>query len=202
MNIMSESIRLDLRKQTIAIVRTPKNLAAYGIIEATGMDVGRRRLDPYFDFEFSARMPSDCGVVAGDMLIVGSDYYMVMGIEPKQIIAEVGYFKMSVFKCNTIVDIYTFTIGTNNYTTLAKSNVHCLITQVRANEWSEDKALLVPKYRGRQQPFQLYVQASSGIVSGYDCVLVDSAGRRFRISKNIDVFISDGISQTQIMWER
>lgn len=202
MSLVDETIRLDARKQSITILRESGNISSYMVSEVTGIDTGKRRLDPFYDFETFARMPSDSGIVSGDMGQSGNDYYLVMAIESKWLADEIGFYRCTLYKCNSTVSVYYFNNTTKKHDTLHKSNVRCLITQVRAREWDEDKALAVRQYRGRQQPFQLFVQESSGIVSGVDCIVVDQSNRRFRVSKEIDVFIAGGISQAQIIWER
>jgi len=199
-SIVDQIIKHDIRRQTITIVRT--SAISYGVVEITGLDTGRRRLDPAFDFEYIIRMPSDSGVIAGDMLLINNGYYLVMAVERKIFLWTLGLYKMTTYKCNSIVSIFFYDATTKQYTNKTAAGVHCLITQARATEWPTDKAVITPQYRGRHQPFQLYIQDSSGIVSGADCIIVDQESRRFRISKQVDVFVADGISRTEVLWER
>lgn len=204
MSLIDETIRLDVRKQDASIIRDGATVdSTYMVAEATGMDAGRRRLDPFYDYESFARFPSDADLVSGDMVLSDSVYYLVMAIEQKKCEDEIGYYRATLYKCNAIVSIYYFNTTTKKHDTLHASNVYCLITPARAlQDWDEDRALINRQYRGRQAPFLLFAQDESGIVSNIDCVVIDASSRRFRVSKEVDVFATDGISQCQVLWER
>jgi hypothetical protein len=199
-SLIDESIRLDTRARGVTIIRGSGNINTYMVSEITGND--RSKVDPYYDFESSAKLPSDCGIVSGDLIQCGDDYYLVMAIEEKWCCDELGFYKCTLYKCNSLVSVYYFNSATKEHDVLHKSNVRCLITQVRAQEWDNDKSLIIKQFRGRSSPFQVFAQSNSGIIPGKDCVLIDQADRRFRTNKDFDVFIADNISQTQVMLER
>lgn len=201
MSLIDEAIRLDVRKRNATIIRTGGNISTYMVAEMTGIEAGKRRLDPYFDFEVSAKLPSDCGVVSGDLIQCGSGYYLVMAVEEKWIADELGYYRCALYKCNSVVSVYYFNRSTTVHDILYKSGVRCLITQVRAQEWDDDKTLLIRQFRGRSTPFQIFAKNDSGILPGTDCVLEDQAGRRYRTDKEFDVHVAEGISQTQVKIE-
>lgn len=208
MSLVDETIRLDIRKQDASIIRNgavvaPPGGTTYMVAEATGMDAGRRRLDPFYDYESFARFPSVAALIAGDIVLSDSIYYLVMALEQKICEGENGYFRATLYKCNAIVSVYYFNTTTKKHDTLHASSVNCLITPARAlQEWDEDRALINRQYRGRQAPFLLFAQDESGIVSNIDCVVIDASNRRLRVSKEVDVFVADGISQCQVLWER
>lgn len=200
MTILDEIIATDPRKQAVTIIRTV-NIETYMVAELTGVESGKRRLDPYFDFENFAKFPSDSGVVSGDLILCGSLYYLAMAIEEKRFVdEEISGYRVTLYKCNSVISDYRLDITTRKPTVLQKSGIHCLITQVRAQAWDEDKATMLRQYRGRQQPFQVFAQAASGI--SVESILVDQSTRRFRVSKESDVFISENILQAEILWER
>lgn len=199
MTILDEIIATDPRKQAVTIIRTV-NVETYMVAELTGVESGRRRLDPFFDFENFAKFPSDSGIVSGDLILCGT-YYLAMAIEEKRFVdEEVSGYRATLYKCNSIISDYRLDATTRKPTVLQKSGIHCLITQVRSQAWDEDKATMIKQYRGRQQPFQVFAQAASGITA--ESILVDQSARRFRVSKESDVFISENILQAEILWER
>lgn len=200
MSIFDETIRLDPRAQDITIIRAT-NVESYMIAEATGIDAGRRRLDPFFDFEYMAKLPSDSNIVTGEIIKGSNDYFLVMATEGKMFEEALGFYKCNLYKCNSIISVYYFNQTTKKYDILHKSGIHCLITQVRAQEWDEDKTLVIRQYRGRQQPFQIFTKSDSGIIKDMGCILIDQDNRRFRVNKESDMFIASGISQCEILWE-
>lgn len=200
MSLMDETIRLDMRKQDVTIPRSTVTMSTYMVAENTGQDAGKRRLDPFLSYETFARFPSDSTIVPGDKIISGSISYLVMAIEPKYDGGEINYYRATMYKCNSTVSIYYYNESSKKHNTLYTSGVKCLITQVRAQEWLEDKALAMRPYQGKQQPFQVFAQDICGINA--ECILVDQDSRRYRVSKESDVFVADGILQAQLMWER
>ena len=219
MSLVTETIRLDPRVRQATILRggdisfqdgdvgfnsgyigfQGESIITYMVAEETGLDAGRRRLDPFFDFETAVKLPPDCGILPGDLIKTGDTYFLVMSLEDKWLMEQRGYYKGLLYRCNSVISIYYFNSTTGKYDTLHKSGIHCLITQVRARAMNEDKAYIVSGYQGKTQPFQIFAQSVSGIKSG--CVLIDQDNRRFRISKDFDPFITDSILQTQCMWE-
>lgn len=197
MSLIDENIRLSGRPATI--IRSTGSVSTFMTAEVTGMEAGRRRLDPLQDFETAVMMPSDSGIVTGDLILLGSEYYLAMAAESKFYSSDMEYLRGLLYKCNSIVSIYYFNTTSKKYDTLHKSSIHCLITQVRAQAGVEDKSLIVKEYRGKSQPFQVFMKESDGLTS--ECIIVDQGNRRFRVSKDFDVFIADGISQSQCMWE-
>lgn len=196
-SLVDETIRLAGRQATI--LRSPANISTYVIDEITGVDSGKKQLDPYLDFETAVRFLSDSTVVCGDMVQIGSDYFLVMAVEVERAFNSIEFYRTRIYKCNSTVSVYYFSAITKLFTTLHLSGVRCLITQVRAREWNDDKSLIIKGYGGRIQPFQVFAQDDSGITK--ESALVDQAGRRFRVSKEFDVFIADGILQSQVIWE-
>lgn len=184
------------------ILRTPNNIATYVTKEITGADAGRRQLDPLLDFFTAFKFMTDSTITTGDLVLIENDYYLVMAIEERMSFGEIEDYKGTCYKCNSVISIYSTHPTTGKDTVLVKENVHCLITQVRSQEWDTDRALALPNrsYRGAQQPFQVYLKASEGLNKTHS--IVDQAGRRFKVGKDFDVFIADNIAQTEVLWER
>lgn len=200
MSIVDEDIRI--AGLAASIIRTPSNISTYVMAEITGSEAGRRRLEPALSFDHSFRFMTNSGIVTGDLVSIGTNYFLVMALEPKNIHGILEYYRGTLYKCNSVVTIYGFNSTTQKDDLVIKQNVRCLITQVRAQEWDTDKALALPNrtYRGRTQPFQVYMRASEGLTVKH--YFKDQSGRNFRVSKDFDVFISEGILQTEAMWEK
>jgi hypothetical protein len=67
----------DRRLQDATIIRTAGNVATKMVAEETGIDTGRRRIDPLLDFEVFAKIPASSGVVMGDLILSKDVYYLV-----------------------------------------------------------------------------------------------------------------------------
>lgn len=197
MSLVDDTIRLSGRPVTI--IRNTGSVSTFMTGEITGTGAGRRRLDPFLDYETAVMIPSDAGIITGDLALSDSEYYLCMAVEKKFYASDMEYYRGLLYKCNSVVSIYYFDTTSKKYDSLHKANVHCLITQVKAQAGMEDKALIIREYRGKSQPFQVFMRESEGLKS--ECVIVDQDSRRYRVSKDFDVFIADSIAQTQCMWE-
>lgn len=183
------------------IIRDSGDIETYTISEITGEKAGRRRLEPALGFDHAFWFMSDSEAKSGDLIRIDTDYYLVMALEPKYEYGELEYYRGTLYKCNSVVTIYTAGASGKD-DTVVKAGVKCLITQVRGQDWDVDRALALPNrsYRGSQKPFQVYMRGSEGLERKHS--LVDQDERRYKVSKDFDVFTADGITQTECLWER
>lgn len=183
----------------IQIVRTPSNINTYMFYGALGRIAGKYRANPEDAYQNGYYLPTDCGAVSGDLILADSEYYLLVSIEKIFDNGMLACYRGMLYKCNSVVTIKSFNSTTKKHDTVKKSNVHCLMTQVRAQEWNDDKVMVVREYRGRTQPFQVFLRESEGLTK--DDIIIDQDNRRFRVGKDFDVFTSDGITQTQVFYE-
>jgi hypothetical protein len=192
----------DRRLQDATIIRTTGNVATKMIGEETGIDTGRRRIDPLLDFEVFAKMPAESGVVMGDLILSNDVYYLVMALEPKMYMGTPGFYKASLYECNSIVTIYAYGDVSKKLDTSFKADVRCLITTSRnLRDVPDDKAVINRRFRGSSAPFFLYMRSSEGLLSDGSHMVVDQDSRRFRLYKQFDYFIANGILRAGVTWE-
>lgn len=181
--------------RSISIVRSPSNVASFMWIP----DRRQRSLDPYSDFSFVAWLPIESGAVPGDLVIYDSEYYLVMARNKQEQFGESEYYRAVLYKCNSTVTIKVYNDATEKFDTTVGTGIHCLITQTPGMELEEDKTLVTATYHGRMQPFQVFMRTSEGLTN--QSILTDQAGRNFRINKDFDLFIENGIVRAEVMWE-
>lgn len=181
--------------RSVSIIRTAANVASFMWIP----DKRQRALDPYTDHIFTAWMPIESGVLPGDLLLYDSEYYLAMARNKQEQFGEDEYYRTVLYKCNSTVSINTYNASTEKFDTLIRSGVRCLITQTPGMELEEDKTIAMAPYHGRTQPFQVFMRSTEGLTN--QSVLVDQSGRNFRINKDVDLFIENGIVRAEVMWE-
>ena len=193
---LNEEIRL--AGAEIEIVRDDGNLYTYMYYGHVGKMAGKYRSNPDDIHQAGYYLPTDSGVKSGDLIKSFDDYYIVASLVSVNMYGDIACYKGMLFRCNSEVSVYYYDSTAKKHDTLHKAGVRCLITQSRVGQgWQDDKSFVMD-YKGRSQPFSLYAQALSGV--NKECKIVDSYGRVFRTSKDMDVFIIDGVIQTQILW--
>lgn len=196
---MNLNTEITLAGIPIQIIRDAGNVNTYMFYGALGRIAGKYRATPDDTYQNGYYLPTNCGAVSGDLILADGEYYLLVSIEKVFDNGTLACYKGMLYKCNSVVTIKSFNTTTKKHDTVKKSNVRCLITQVRAQEWNDDKAMVVKEYRGKTQPFQVFMRASEGLTK--DDIIIDQDNHRFRIGKDFDVFTSDGITQTQVVWE-
>lgn len=191
MSNQNEAIRLAGR--AVTILRTGGNVSTYMYDAELGDLPGKRRPDPFFDFEVGMLFPTDSTITEGDLIQAGSEYFLTMSVAEKRLGNILRSYRGMLYRCNAVVSIKNFS-GSSIAT-----GVHCLITQARVREQDEDKALIERRNKGRTQPFQLFMRDSEGLIK--TSYIEDASSRRFRVSKQFDPFIAGGIVQAELMWE-
>lgn len=197
MSEVDETIRLAGRSSVI--IRAGGNVNTFMYSDKTGQIIGKRKPDPYFDYELAAWFPSDSSIVEGDLVLQDSKYYLVMSVDKDYLDEDIQKYTCMLYECNSLVSIYEYNSVSKKYDSLIKDNVSCLITQVRAKEHIEDKSMVVKQYRGRRIPYQLFIRNNEGLTN--TSIIVDQDNRRFRIGKQFDMLITSGIIQTEVLWE-
>lgn len=196
MSILDETIRISGR--TVTLVRIAGDVTTY-MRDSQTVLAGKRRIDPLSDFEVGAMFPSDSGIVSGDLVYDTVTYYLAMSVLSRKVWDELLCYDAMLYKCNSLVSIYYYNSSSKKPDLLIQENVPCLITQVRAPEWNEDKVAMAKSYKGKLQPFQVYMQDAQGLTN--TSYIKDASGRHYRVSKDFDIFIAEGIIQCQALWE-
>jgi hypothetical protein len=196
MSILDETIRISGR--TVTLIRIAGDVTTY-MRDSQTVLAGKRRIDPLSDFEVGAMFPSDSGIVSGDLVYDTVTNYLAMSVLPRKVWDELLCYDVMLYKCNSLVSIYSYSAVYQKTNLLVKADVPCLITQVRAPEWNEDKVAMAKTYKGKLQPFQVFMQDGNGLTN--TSYIKDAAGRHYRISKDFDIFIAEGVIQCQALWE-
>lgn len=197
MSLSDEAIRLSGR--VVTIVRSGANVTTFMAAAELGNIVGKRKPDPFYDYEVGMMFPSDSTIVEGDLILENSNYYLAMSVAETYLGSDLQYYRGMLYRCNSVVSIYGYDSNTKKPDNLIKANVQCLITQVRAQNQEEDKALTVKNYRGKNKPFQIFMRDTEGLLN--TSVIIDQGNRNFRVNKQFDVFVASGIVQTQMILE-
>lgn len=197
MSELDETIRIAGR--AVTIVRDAGNVSTFMYSDKTGQIIGKRKTEPYFDYEVAAWLPSDSTVVSGDLILQGSIYHLVMSVDKDYTGDDLQRYSCMLYECNSVVSIYGYNAVSKELDTLIKSSVNCLVTQVRASAQKEDKNIAIKGYGGKRQPFQCFMRDSEGLTN--ISRIVDQYSRSFKVNKQFDMFIANGIVQTQIIWE-
>lgn len=196
MSTLDETIRLAGR--AVTLIRSGGNVSTYMYYTTTGRVAGKSKLNLADDHEGGFLFPSDSSVVAGDLVLAGTDYYLVVALADIVVFGEAWGYKGMLYKCNSVITVQHWNSVTDLFEDY-KADVHSFIIHEGEQAWAEDKSLLRPtKYRGKRKPFTLYAQTSSGINS--NSVIIDQELRKFRVSKDHDPFAADGILITQVLW--
>ena len=195
MSLSDETIRLSGR--IVTIVRAAGNVTTYMAAAELGNLVGKRKPDPFYDYEVGMIFPSDSTIVEGDLILEGSIYYLAMSVSPTYLGADLQYYHGMLYKCNSVISIYGYDSVTKKPDDLIKADVQCLITQVRAQSQDEDKNIVDRNYRGKLKPFQIFMRYTEGLTNV--SAIVDQDSRRFRVNKQFDVFVASGIVQAQVI---
>lgn len=177
--------------EAVTIIRTGGNVSTYFYMSPKG---STERSAPY---ERNVMMPSDSGVVEGDLISHLSDYYLVVSAYQDRRVGQFFYNKVRLYRCNS-----TVTVRAQNPTTKlfvdAKTGVHCLITQV-ASTGTEDRGLVVPRYTGKDRLFDCFLPTSVGITKNN--ILVGADGKQFRVMEDINPFVAQGVTLAMLKWE-
>lgn len=194
---INEEIRL--AGSDAEVVRTGGNVATYLYHGYVGSIAGRRRIDAEYSYEAGYYLPTTSDAVSGDIILWSGSYYLIMAIKPVILMGEVVAKAGLLYETNAVVSIFAFNPTTRKHDISRKSGVRCLVTQKYAQDISDDKALMIREFRGRSTPFQFYAQEGTGLEK--DDVVVDQDGRRYRVSRDFDVYRADGVIKAQILWE-
>ena len=191
MSIVDDTIKL--AGSVMTIIRTPTNVSSY----CWKGTMSRRGLEPKSAFERFFLIPSDAGIVEGDLVLIGGDYHLVMSISTEGEFGETWCYQGTLYKCNSVITVRQYNSGTKAFITSA-TNIHCLIT----NEgwWGEnDRNVAVQASRISSRAFTVYAQALAGI--GKKSMIIDQASMRFRVSDDIDPITTNGITTIRMLLE-
>lgn len=173
------------------IVRTSGNVSTYFYINP-----GKSWKDaaPYAR---DGMMPTDSGVVSGDLIQYGSEYYLVVAILDDRRAGEFFFHKIRLFKCNNTITIKSYDAATKAFID-SKTGVPCLIVDGRASVMS-DRGIMVPGYTGKDLSYYLYAQDGAGISK--NSIMVDLAGRHLRALDSINYYFAGGLVEVGVKLE-
>jgi len=177
--------------EPVTIIRTGGNVSTYLYINPKG---SFERSAPY---ERNCMMPTDSGVISGDLIQHGSDYYLVVNLFEDRRVGEFFDYKARLFKCNTTVAVKAYNSMTKAFANV-KTGVPCLIIDSNAYLMS-DRGVTVPGYSGRDDVYYLYAQSGAGIDK--NSILVDAASNHFRATDNINAFFASGVVEVPVKLE-
>lgn len=177
--------------EACTIIRAGGNVSTHLYINPKG---SFERSAPY---ERTCMMPTDSGVVEGDLIQHLSDYYLVISAFQDRRVGTFFYNKVRLFKCNSTVTIRAQNPTTKQFGDVG-TGVHCLIVQV-SSEGAEDRGIVVPRYSGKDKLFNCFLSGSAGISKNN--ILVDEAERQFRVTDDINPLYANGVTMAMLKWE-
>ena len=149
-------------------------------------------------YERESMMPTDSGVVEGDLVQHLSNHYLVVALFEDRRVGEFFYYKARLYKCNSVVTTRVLNPTTKLFED-SQASVNCLIIAATSMV-PEDMALLLSQYNGRDNLFVCLTQDSVGLKE--NDTIVDIAGRQFRVTNDIDPYFASGITKTAIKLEQ
>jgi len=177
----------------ITVLRSPVNLSTF-FWQGT---LNRKGLEPTRSYERFYLMPSDAGVVEGDLIQDGTDFFLVMSLSKEGEFGETWAFQGTLYKTNSLVSVNTYNESTQVFDPI-KTGVNCLITRAHAFRGAEDDmAVALSSARGRGSLWTVYARVSEGI--NKDSILVDQAGREWRVSADSDPSVVSGVLVADVM---
>jgi len=151
-------------------------------------------------YEFEAWLPTDCGVVDGDLIEVAGTYatenYFVINIVPDDRAGDFFKFNVKLFRCNHIVAIKSYNKTTKKFDSV-QTGVPCLIIDGGAIQMS-DRAVIIPGFNGKDGSYFLYCQPN-GI--NRNSVIIDDAGVLLKIAGTINPYFAKGLIEVTVKAE-
>ena len=194
-SMVDDTIRMSGSPMTV--IRSAGNLSSY-LWEGT---MNRKGLVPLKAYERFYLIPSDSGIVEGDLVQKGSELFLVMSLAREDLHGDLQCFQGTLYKCNSVVTVKKYNSGTQALDVF-QSGVNCLITRALSGPGlsppDNDQATVIPAFKGRDKVFFLIAQSASGIDKTSS--ILDAAGRSFRVSDDFDPFIVNGILQAEVVW--
>lgn len=191
MSLVNDTIKLAGHPMTI--IRAAGNIASYfwkGTMQ-------RRGLEPKSSYERFYLIPSDSGIVAGDLIQHGLIYYLVMSLSLEGEFAEPLCLQGTLYLCNSLVAVRQYNSGSKAFIDSA-TNVRALII-VEGWTGENDRNVAVQASRISNRSYTVYAQKVAGI--GKASMIVDQDSRRFRVSDDINPVLAGGITTARMMIE-
>lgn len=186
MSLVDENIRL--AGMTATLIRTPSNVTS----SCWKGTLARKGLEPARAYERFYLFPSDSGVVEGDLVQIGSEFFLAMSLSREEEFGELQCFQGTLYRCNSTVTVRKYN-GTTKVFDDFKTGVRCLIVRSSARVQAEDdRADAVDWGRGTTNMFTCYLQ--EGVGFSKDCLLVDQDQRQFRATDDQNPTVVDGVT--------
>jgi hypothetical protein len=196
---MTFDVEIKLAGVACEIIRSPNNINTF-IYHGTVGKLSGGSASPDDVHRAGYYLPTDCGATPGDLLLIDSEYYLLMSFEKIYDNGVHACYKGQLYKCNAVLSFYGYNKQDREHNTLLRSGVHAFLTQNDVGAGMDtDKAYAVSAYRGRSVPFNAFMQASAGLTK-HD-VVVDQDNRRYRVVNNFDPYIANGIIYTKLYLE-
>lgn len=176
--------------EAVTIIRTGGNISTYLYINPKGSWSTKAY------YERDGMMPTDSGVVVGDLISHLTNYYLITALFEDRRVGEFFYYKTRLFKCNKNVTIRAYNDTTKEFAN-ASTNVPCLIADTNAMT-SSDKAIVIPGFGGRDNVYYMYIQSSSGITK--NSIIVDGS-TSFKVAGNVNPFFAGGLYEVPLKIE-
>lgn len=176
----------------ITILRAAGNLSSF----FWNGTFNRKGLEPPRSYERFFLIPSDSGIVTGDLIQDGTDFYLVMSLSREGEFGETWAFQGTLFKTNSVVSLNKYATGTQIFSQ-TKTGVNCLITRAHAFRGAEDDMAVLSSRSGRGSLWTLYARTSEGIDKGH--TITDQDARDWRVTADSDPSLAGGIFTADIM---
>lgn len=151
-------------------------------------------------FERQAMLATTAGIVEGDLLLAGGDYYLVISAIKDQRAGEYWADKARLFRCNHTVSIKAYNETTKQFA-VTKSNVPCLIvSQSDRMRIATDRGVVLPTYKGQDADYGLFIQASSGVDK--NSRMVDENNYPLSVCANINPYFVKGLLDVPVRIDR
>jgi len=181
----------------MSVIRTPSNLSSW-FREGT---MSKKGLEPSKSYERFFLIPTDSGVVEGDLIQNGSEFFLVMSLAKQESFGEFLAYQGTLYKCNSIVTVRKFNSSTDAFADAA-TGVNCVIARALAGPGltpaKDDVNTAVSWMKGLGKIFNLFIQNSATVDK--NSLIIDASGRQFRISSDSDPFVTNGVLSAEVVW--
>jgi len=148
-------------------------------------------------YEFEAWLPTDCGVVDGDLIeVTGSlstDNYFVSNLVPDERAGDFFKYNAKLFRCNHTIAIKSYNKTTKRFDD-EQTGVPCLIIDGGASQMS-DRGMMIPGFSGKDDTYYLYCQF--GILDRKSKI-VDEGNRALEVAGSINPYFAKGLVEVPV----
>lgn len=176
------------------IIRTIGNLSTWLYISPKGSFLGSRAA-----YEREAMVPTDSGIVIGDLVHFANDYFLVVSLFEDRRVSEFFYYKAKLYRCNETITVQAYNATTKSFAN-SNTGIRCLIVSSQA-ALDSDKGVVIPGFRGSDDVFYLYAQKSSLSGITKNSILIDSSLNKLRVGNGINPYFASGLIEVPVKME-